>query len=113
MSLHQCRRFRGNTVEYRSAFTFSQAFAGDAFLFGLDRFPVAQHLGGVASLRLTEDMRMSPHHLCVNFVDYVVNVKFAAFFRDTRKECDLEKQIAEFLTQSARPAFARFFERVE
>src|SRR5437016_12428725 len=95
MSLHQRVRLCRNAIEYRSAYTFSHAFAGGAFLFGLDCFPVAQHLGGVASLRLAEHMRMSPHHLCVHFIDYVVDIELAAFFRDARKKGDLKERSEE------------------
>ena len=91
MSLHQRWRLGRNAIEYRSAFGFSHAFGGGAFLFGFDRFPVAQHLGGIASLRLAEHMRMSSHHLGVHFIDYVVDMELAAFLRDAREEGNLEE----------------------
>src|SRR5436853_85157 len=78
-------------TQFQRSFPFSHAFARAAFLFGLDCFPVAEHLGGVASLRLAEHMRMSPHHLRVHFIYYVVDIELAAFFRYARKESDLKE----------------------
>ena len=65
-------------------------FAGGAFLFGFDRFPVAQHFGGVAGFGVAKNMRMPSHHFGVHFVNHVVDVEFAAFARDAREESNLE-----------------------
>ena len=88
-------------------------FSGGAFFFGLDGFPIAQHLSRVAGGGIAENVRVTAHHLGVNFIDHVVNVEFAALLGDACKERDLKKQIAQFLAQIVRPSEARFFQCIK
>jgi len=113
MRFHQRGRFRRDAVQNRGAGSFALEFAGRAFLFGLDRFPVAQNFRGIAGRSVGKDVRMTAHHFRVHLLNHVVDGKLAPLGRDAREEGNLEKQIAEFFTQIVRPPLARFFQRVE
>src|SRR5215216_2742512 len=56
---------------------------------------------------------MTTNHLVVNRRGNVVDREFAALLGDLCIEHDLEKQIAEFVTQFLRPSFTCIFDRFE